>query len=130
MLSASNRITSWARPAAGAIEELIRDDQVSGVQVRLEAPYRRWADDPSHPDLVHRPDVGAVVDEGRRDFVVGSMAGQERHAAPADLGQRDRPAGWPIGRRDLDLVAGVEPLVEAGPTEDANLCGDGLHTRT
>jgi len=49
------------------------------------------------------------------------MARQKRDAAPANFRQREGSAGWTIGRRHLDLVGGVEPFVETGSAEDADL---------
>src|SRR2546430_13354431 len=103
------------------IENLTADHRTPGMQICLRPPHRRWADDSLDAKLMHRPDIGAIVDEGRRDLVIGSMARQKRHAATANLGQRDRSAGWAIGSFDLDLIGRVEPLVESGPAENTDL---------
>ena len=63
--------------ALGAVDDLIRDNKVHGLDLLLERAYGGEGDDGSDADVTQGRDVGAVGDLVRRELVVDAMAGQE-----------------------------------------------------
>jgi len=57
----------------------------------------------------------------RWEAVVAAVPREEGHAPPADIADRQRIAGWPEGRFDLDGLRRLEQRVEPGTPDDADL---------
>src|SRR5205807_7939482 len=68
------------RAAGRPVDELVADHQVARMKIRLQTADGRGPDDAAHTELTHRPDVRAVIDEGRRNRVARTMARQEGDA--------------------------------------------------
>ena len=58
---------------AGAVEELVRDDHVAGVNVLAHAADGADGDDPFDAERLHAVEVGAEVDGGRIALVCAAM---------------------------------------------------------
>ncbi len=87
----------------GAIDELVEDDEVAGMDVGRQRSRRARADHLAHAEHAHRPEIGAGGDARRRELVVAPVAGNERDAAAADLGDRYGRARGPERRVEDDL---------------------------
>src|SRR5437763_3905987 len=61
----------------GSVDELITDDEVAGLDGRLQTARGRRRDQACHAELGHRPQVGAVVDRVGRDAVASAVPGQK-----------------------------------------------------
>ncbi len=90
---------------AGAVDELVRNHDVPGDDLLLQAPHRRDGDDAGDAELLHAVDVGAVVHLGGGEAVSLAMARQEDH---------------------LHAVKGTGDVFVAGPAE-RGIHGDLAH---
>ena len=107
--------------ARRAVDELIDDDELTGMDVRLQRARRARRDDRAHTELVHRPDVGPVGDAVRRELVPASVAREERDPAIADGADRDRSGRRAVRGVERDRLDVVEEGVEARAAEDADV---------
>ena len=105
----------------GAVDELIDDHELPGVDVGLERTDRARSDHAMHADRVHDPHVRPVWDPMRGELVVASVAGDERDRAAVDGTDRDRARRRPVRGGDLDDLGIIEEIVESGATEHAPL---------
>ena len=80
----------------------------------------------SHAELLHAPDVGAVVDLAGQDAVPARVARQEGDRHAADLAEEVRVARRAERGVDLHLAGVLEQLVEARPSDHAHLGSSGL----
>ena len=94
-------VVERVRAVARAVDELIADHEVAGLHVRLQRAARVGPEHPLDAQLLHRPHVGPVRDLVRRELVLQAVAGDERHAAAADLADHGRRAGRPVRRVDV-----------------------------
>src|SRR2546428_13679205 len=76
------------RPSVSAIDELIGDHELARLHLRLQAADSRRGDYAGDPDRMHRPEIGAVIDRGRRDRVLAPMSRHESDLAIADPADR------------------------------------------
>ena len=67
------------------IEELIWQDDVAGLVVRLERSHGTDADNPRDAEFFHRPDVGAMIQFARENAVPARVPRQENHFAARQL---------------------------------------------
>ena len=107
--------------AGGAVDELVADDEVAALHVRLERAGRGRRQQPCHAEFVHRPKVRARWELVRRVLVLEAVARQERHATVCDGPDHDRCRRVTEGCRDGVLGRVGEEGVEAGPAEDPDL---------
>src|ERR1700674_2459151 len=99
--------------AAGAIDELVANDELARLDVRLKAPGRRRRNHSRDPDRLQGPKVGSVVDRRRGQCVLAAMARDERDGAVPHHADRDVVA-WRAERRlDVDEIHIVEEPVQA-----------------
>ena len=108
-------------PAVRAVDELVADHEITGLDRELERACRARRDDRLDAQRAQRPDVGPVVDLVRRDRVAPAMTWQERDVPAGDLREEDRVRWRAIGRVDLDLAHVVEERVEARTSDDPDL---------
>ena len=104
-----------------AVDELVADDELAELEVGLQRARRVRADDPPDAELLHRPDVRAVVDLRGRQLVRAAVPRQERDALAADVADRDGRRRRAVRRVDRHLLDVVEQRVEAAAAEDADL---------
>src|SRR6185369_12445044 len=106
----------------GAVDELVRDDDMAGCYGILKAAHRRDGYDPLHAQLLHAEDVGAVVNLGGEESVPASVTGKKHHPHPvqhtADILVRRIAEG---GFHPHTLYP-LQPfhLVEAAATDNTN----------
>jgi hypothetical protein len=117
--------------ALGAVNDLVRDDEVAGLDLLLQAADGGEGDDGADADGAEGGDVGAGGDLVRRDLVVCAVAAEEgdRDGLLAVLVVQDRDRGRrrAPGRRDVqrgDLGEAGE-FAEAGAADDGD--GDGRY---
>ena len=75
------------KAALGPIEKLIRQDDVARPVFVLERPNGADADDPGHAELLHGPEVRAVVQFARQDAMAAPVPGKKNDFAST------KPAG-------------------------------------
>lgn len=61
----------------GAIDGLVRDDEIPRLDLLRERSRRGERDDAPHPDVAECGDIGPHGDLGGEEFVEGSVAGEE-----------------------------------------------------
>src|SRR5262249_48715338 len=110
------------RTALRAVDELVAYDERPELELGLERPRGTRADDPPHADLVHRPDVRAVRDRCRRQFMAAAVPWQERDTAAAPVPHHARRGRRAVGRPELHLVEDLDEGVEARAAEHTDLC--------
>ena len=108
--------------APGAVDELVDDDEVAGVEVGLQRADRARADDRADAERPERVDVGAKRHPMRRETGGPCRGGAGtppggRPTVPSVMGA----AGSPYGVVDIDFLDVVEELVETRPADDADL---------
>ncbi len=69
----------------GAVQELVGQHDVTGPVFRLERADGADADHPGHAELLHPPDVGAVIQFAGQNPVAPPVPGQKHHLAPRQL---------------------------------------------
>src|SRR5207249_8885112 len=115
-------IVEGLRAVVSAIDELIADHEVAGLDGWLKAARGGGRNQTGYAELGHRPQVGAIVDRVRRDAVPRAVAREKSHAHVADMANRNGVAGRPVWRLDRRLLHGAVPqAVEARSTEDADV---------
>ena len=109
--------------APGPVHKLVADHKVAGVDVKREGPHRARPYDLLHAQLVHAPEVGAIVDLAGGKGVLVAVAGEKRHLAAADGPHGVDVGGLAPARVEGDLlVIALKEAVEPGSAKDANLC--------
>jgi hypothetical protein len=73
------RKSNMADNALCAIDNLVRDHKVHGLDLLLQRADGGEGDDRSDTEMAESSDVGAVRDFVRRKLVVHSVAGKESH---------------------------------------------------
>ena len=107
-------------PAVGAIEELIRNQNVQRLDVLLHAAHGRGGEDPFRSEQLEAKDVGAEVELGRHQGMPPAVTRQEGHRTTRQAAQ-DVPVrriterrAYPLFAQDLQSVH----LVQAAPADD------------
>ena len=114
-------VVERVRPARGAVDELIDDHEVAGMDVGLQRAARARADQRPHAERCHRPDVGPVRHAVRGVLVAPPVTGEEGDPSPGQFTDGDRRCRATEGSLDLDVGAVGQELVEAGPADDPDL---------
>ena len=93
-----------------------------GLVFRLERADGADADDPGHAELLHAPDVGAVVELAGQNPVAAPVPGQKHDLAPRQLAGEETVRGRAKGRLDLDplLLGKAFDMIEAAAADDAD----------
>ncbi len=108
----------WSSP--GAIDQLVRYDQVPWFVFLDEAPGGGGADDPVDSDLPQRPEVGAIRNYVGWKLVVATVTGEKRHLDPVNGTQRQRGRRIPKGRSDGQFAGVLEKLIETRTPDDTD----------
>src|SRR5439155_24798737 len=101
-------------------DEVVRDDEGSGMDRLLEGSGRRGPDDVARPDFLERPEVRTVVQFVRRDPMVLAMSGQEGHGH-AGMTAHPRRIAWGSvrGHEELRLLLfQLEGVAEGGASDN------------
>ena len=107
----------------GPVHKLVADHKVAGVDVKREGPHRARPNDLLHAQLVHAPEVGAIVDLAGGKGVLVTVAGEKRDLATPDGSHGVDVGGLAPARVKGDLlVVALEEAVEARSAKDTNLC--------
>lgn len=114
--------------ALGAVDDLVRDDEVHGADLLLQRADGGEADDAAHAEGPQGGDVGARGDLVGRDLVVLAVAGQEGDGHVAVLEDHDGRRGVAPRRQGVHARDGhvAVDLVEARAADDGDLdrsCG-------
>src|SRR5919199_4580256 len=106
----------------GAVDELVADHELAGLDVRLQAAGGGGRDQASHPQRGHGPHVRAVVDGVRRDAMVLAVARQKCDSHLADAPDRDRVTRSAVRRVYGYLFdVAVDQRIETRAAEDADI---------
>lgn len=112
----------------GAVNGLVGDDKVHGLNLLLEGADGGEGDDAADTDTAESGNVGTVGHLVRGKLVVDAVAGEESHvdvAVGEDLDGRRGLAPWSVGVDGSDGRVALE-LAEASTANDGDL--DGLYT--
>src|ERR1035438_1909295 len=106
----------------GAVEELVGQHNITRPVFGLERADGADANHPGHAELLHPPDVGAVVQFARQNPVATSMPGQEYDLAPRQLAGEKTVRGRAEGRLDIDplLLGKAFDMIQPTATDDAD----------
>ena len=112
--------------AAGAVKELIGQDDVARLVFLLQAAHGGDGDDPAHVQGAQRPDVGTVIEFGGQDAVPFAVPWQEKHSPAGQRAADDFVRRRAERRVHLDLLAVGESVdvIEAGAADDADSRGE------
>lgn len=108
-----------------AIDDLVRDDKVHGLDLLLERADGREGDDASDTEMAESSNVGAVGNLVRRKLVVHTVTGKESHVhaiVGEDGDGRGRSAPRRDGVDDGDGLVAFE-LGQAGAANNADMNG-------
>lgn len=111
-----------------AVDNLVGDDKVHGLDVLLEGADGAEGDDAAHADVPQGRDVGARGDLMGRELVVGAVPRKEGDGHAVVLEDLDRGRGVAPWRQGVDLGDGhvAIDLGEAGAAYDGDVdrsCG-------
>ena len=102
-------------PGHRVVDDLVRHDDVGGIEAGPDPPDRGYREDTLDPGVAERPDVGPVVDPMRSDVVVRTVAGKERHGAPADLAEHEGSGRISEDGGRAPLTGDHEPRIRLEP---------------
>jgi hypothetical protein len=107
---------------AGAIDELIGDQEFAGGEIFFERTDSADGDDSVHAKELERVDVGAIVDFARKNAMTAAVAGEECDGFPFEEAGNNGIGRIAEGRFDADFLAVIEPLhrVQTAATDDAD----------
>ena len=107
---------------AGAVEELIGDQEFSRTQIFLQRANRADGDNPLYTDLLHRKDIGAEINFARENAVATAVARQKCHSFAFERTGYDGVGGITEGRLYANLAGVGQALhgVEAAAADDAD----------
>src|SRR6185369_3890584 len=108
-------------PPGRTVNELVRQHERARSELRAQSTDRARGQDLPYAERAQGPQVGPVRDAVRGITVVAPVAGQERDAPAADLGDGDPIRGIAVRRGDVVLFRPVEQAVEAGAPDDADV---------
>lgn len=106
----------------GTIDNLVRDDEISGSDLLLKRTDGREGNDSGNTNLTESSNVGAGWDLVRGVFVVGAVAGEEGYWGTIVLENRDwRGCGapWCLYVENGNRLVVLE-LLKTGATDDGN----------
>ena len=75
---------------AGTIEKLVRDQKIHRWQIVAQRAHRAHRQNPFHAKHLHRANIRAVIDVGRRIKVPATMPRQKCHPLPLQCANHDR----------------------------------------
>ena len=105
--------------AAGcAVDELVTNHEIAGLDIRLEAAHAIRPDNARDPELLHGIDVCAVGDNVRRILMVLAVPWQERDMYAVNLGDRNIRR-WSIGCIDSSCFSLSDQLLKAGAADQS-----------
>ena len=112
-----------ADASPGPIEELIRNHDVGGFVLLLEAADGAGGEDVLHAEQLHPEDVGAEVQLRRQQPVAGAVPRQKRDAPSAQRADDVRTRRFTKRRRQRHLFAIGDGghVVQAAATDDSDL---------
>jgi hypothetical protein len=115
--------------ALGAIDDLVRDDKVHGLDLLLQRADGGEGNDASDTEVAESGDVGTVGDLVGRKLVVQAVAGEEGDVDAVVGEDGDGRGGISPGGEGVDEGNGLVALElgKAGAANDGNV--DGLWTR-
>src|SRR6185436_20550131 len=96
-------------PLLRAVDELIRNDDVSRMDPLLHRSDRRRRQDALDAERLHRVDVRAIVDVAGEDAVAASVAREERNRSIAEAADEQGVRGGPERRGDRVLAPIRQP---------------------
>src|SRR6516162_5018334 len=108
--------------APGAVQELVNQHDVTGLVFFLQRTDGADADDPGHTELLHRPNIGAMVQLARQDAMAAPVSCQKNDIAPGQFARQQIIGGWSERRPDPDPFLAGESLevVKSGAADDAD----------
>lgn len=111
--------------ALGAVDDLVRDDEVHGLDLLLQGADGGEGDDAADADGAQGGDVGAGGHLVRRELVVQAVAGEEGDGHAGVLEDHDRGGRLAPGRRRVQGGDGrvTLQLAEAGAADDGDVDG-------
>ena len=107
---------------AGAVEELIGNDEIERTMLFLERADRAQRDDALHAERFHAVDVGAKVELRGRRAMAASVPRQERDLFPGERAHHIVVRRRAPGRVDHLLLLGFEAGhgIEAAASDDSD----------
>jgi hypothetical protein len=107
----------------GAVDDLVRDDEVHGLDLLLQGAHGAEGDHAAHADVAERGDVGAGGNLVRRILVVDTVAGEEGDGDVVVLEDQDGRRGLTPWCLRVELCDGRVPvdLVEASTANDGDV---------
>ena len=108
-------------PAVGAVDQLVRDDQVARCDSVPEAADRARRQHLAYAERAQGPRVRAVGDGVRREVVVRAVPRHEGDPPTGHLADRDRRRRVAVRRLDHVLGRVGEERVEAGAADDGDV---------
>ncbi|GAA3409160.1 hypothetical protein GCM10018952_08900 [Streptosporangium vulgare] len=115
------RVVVGLRPACGAVDDLVGDDQGAGADLGAQGADRAGGEDLADAEGTQGPQVRPVGDPVRGEAVVAAVAGHEGDRAPSDPADGDDVAGRAVRRGDLDLCGVVEQGVKPRTADDSDV---------
>lgn len=109
--------------ALGAVDDLVGDHKVHGLDLLLEGADGAEGDDAAHANVPQGGDVGAGGHLVRRELVVGAVTGEEGDRDAIVLEDEDRGRGLSPGRLGVQLGdrrVAID-LVEASTADDGDM---------
>lgn len=109
--------------ALGAIDDLVRDDEVAGLDLLLQRADSREGNDAADAEGAEGGDVGAVGDFVRGEGVVGAVAGEEGDGGVLVGEDRDGRGRCAPGSGDVQGGDGsvAFELLETGSADDGDV---------
>ena len=113
------------RRALGAVDELVHQHDVAGLELGLQRADGADADDPLHAELLHRPEVGPVVQFSWQDPVSAPVTGQEDHLAAGQFACEEGVGRIAEGSLHLHPLLTGEAFdgIETAAADDADAMG-------
>lgn len=99
----------------GPIDDLIRDDEIHGLDLLPQGAYGRESNDAAHANVSKRSNVGARGNLVRRILMVMSMARKERDRNTIVAADEDGRGGESPGSLGVDGSNGLKPFNLAQP---------------
>lgn len=109
--------------ALGAVNGLVRDDKVHGLDVFLQRANSREGNDAAHTDMTQGSDIGSVGDLVGSELVVQTVPGEESDVDALVFEDADRRGGTAPGCLEVENGDGLESLqlAEASAANDADV---------
>jgi hypothetical protein len=106
----------------GAVEKLVDEHDVARLVFFLQRADGADADDPRDAEFFHRPDIRAMVQFARQNFVAAPVSRQENDFAPGNFSGEKIIRRRAEGRFDFHpfLVGEAFNVVKSGATNNSN----------